>query len=57
MRGTSTDILDRRYETSEREMERETESRKKLAGTLFVTAIGALVLYLVWRGFPLSGAS
>ena len=57
LRGTSIDILDRRYETSEREMERHWASRKKLAEILFVAAIGVLALYLIWRGFPLSGTS
>ncbi len=57
LRSSNIDILDSPYAASERGIDRGTESRDRLAEVLLVAAIGALSLYLVWRAFPLSGAS
>jgi len=57
LRSSNIDILDRPDAASEKGMDRETKSRDKLAEVLLVAAIGAFSLYVVWRAFPLSGAS
>jgi len=53
LRSSNIDMLDRRYAASEKGMQRETESRDRLAEVLLVAAIGALSFYLLWRAFPL----